>query len=179
MAQTGEHMYSPGTNVSKTGRAPGLLAADDQGLISLQSPYMPLLQSIVGEFDRELARLHALRSIVAGLTRTPALITRYVEPAVAAVAPSIEPTKPPRETGAVAGRPRERRTPKASVSVPGALAKVVPSGPVLVTSDQLAEQKSKREQGREELAAAAPAPPEDLDALSRSLAARWSTGPIQ
>ncbi len=164
------------------------------GTAPLESAHM-LLQSIVVELDRELQRLQEIRSIVAGLDRTPALVKKYIEPAVASGTPVyknmkptvaaaalvVEKAKPRRKPRADAGKPRERGTPKPKSSAePGALTRNVLSGPVVFTPARLAEEKAKREQSRAAQVPANPAqPPEDLDALSRSLSARWSTGPIQ
>ena len=157
---------------------------------SLQSPYMSLLQSIVEELDGELTRLHALRSIVAGLGRTPKAVARLISsPVVVAqgktpVTPAASPAaqrKPSRQARTDAGEPRERRPSKPRVvAEPRAFAATIPSGPVVFTPARLAEEKAKREQGKEAQIEAEPVQTaEDLDALSRSLAARWSTGMVQ
>ena len=141
---------------------------------------MPLLQSIVEEFDRELARLQALRSIVSGLSRTSRAVARLVslpelaaEPAERVVSP-VSPARqviPIRRRRADAGQPRGRREPKVeSVAEPRALAARVPLGPVVFNPDRLAEERARRAENTQ--IAAEPAP--DLDALSRHLAVRWS-----
>lgn len=151
---------------------------------------MSLLQSVVEELDRELTRLHALRSLVADLSRTPKAVARLISQPVTAskplqlttpAPPNIEHAKPARKVRADAGKPRERRAVKSRASSePRAFTAVVPNGPVVVNPARLAEEKAKREQSREAVAPAEPVPSaEDLDALSRNLAARWSTGLIQ
>ena len=139
---------------------------------------MPLLQSILAELDRELARLHALRSIVASLRRTPAAVGQHLVPVIPpATTPLAEHPEPNRKTRVVAGRPRGVRVPKPT-SEPRALAMNVPSGPVVVNPARLAEERARRREDREVEAAseADASSQQDLDAMSRSLAARWNTG---
>ena len=152
---------------------------------------MPLLQSIVEEFDRELARLHALRSIVAGLSRTSEAVARLISsPAslmdqTALAAPvatqAEEKPGPPRKLRADEGKPRERRAAKSRIIEQArAFAAAIPSGPVVINPTRLAEEKVRREQSRKVQATVEPVQAaEGLDALSRSLAARWSTGMVQ
>ena len=148
---------------------------------------MPLLQSIIEELDSELARLQSLRSIVAGLGRTPEAVAGLISSSTAVtgheqtavpVAPEFEQPKPPRKTRADAGKPRELRARKSrTISEPRAFATAIPSGPVVFSPTQLAEEKARRAESK-----GLPAAPEsvqtaeDLDALTRSLAARWNTG---
>lgn len=151
---------------------------------------MSLLQSIVEEVDRELARLQSLRSIVAGLSRSPEVVAGLIsspvvlpkrEAPAASSALAIRQPKPPRKTRADAGKPRERRSAKPrSVSEPHAFAATIPSGPVVFNPVRLAEEKTKREQAQDAPVNTEPdRSSEDLDELSRSLAARWSTGMAQ
>lgn len=152
---------------------------------------MTLLQSIVGELDRELARLRDLRELVAELgqmlavvaqiSSSPVMAPTSSESVLAAVLPLAQAAKPARRTRADAGKPRGRRTPKSSSPAePRALSRSVPSGPVVFTASQLAEEKAKCEQAKESQVTAAPDTSlEDLDALGRSLSARWSTGLVQ
>ena len=146
------------------------------------------LQSIVSELDRELGRLHALRSIVAGLSRTPKAVARLLSTPVNSsvhdevsepIASLDEQLDRPRGTRVNAGKPRGRRT-KEIVLEPRAFAAAIPTGPVVFNPTQLAEERAKRDQGKALLAAPEPVQTaEDLDALTRSLAARWSTSSNQ
>ena len=152
---------------------------------------MPLLQSIVEQFDRELARLHALRAIVAGLSRTSETVARFVSsPAslkgqivlAAPAAPQAEEKPgPPRDLRAHRGKLREQRADKSrNFEQARAFAATIPSGPVVISPKRLAEEKVQRGQSREAQATVTPMQEtEDLDALSQSLAARWSTGMAQ
>ncbi len=152
---------------------------------------MPLLQSIVEEFDRELTRLQALRSIVAGLSRTPEVIACLISsPAsleeetvqgVATASPADEQSRPPRNPRADKGKPRVRQADKSrTIEQARAFAATIPSGPVVINPTRLAEERIQRKQSRKAEATVEPVQAaEDLDALSRSLAARWNTGMVQ
>ena len=148
-----------------------------------------LLQSVVAELDRELSRLHTLRSIVAGLSRTPKAVAQLVSYPVARVKQDViesvttgsEQSKPQRKARADAGQPRGRRPRKPEVTTESrAFAAAIPSGPVLFNPTRLAEEKARREQGKEAPRLAdVVQPPEDLDALARSMAAQWGTARAQ
>lgn len=140
---------------------------------------MALLQSIVGELDRELTHLQQLRRIVVDLGHTPAVVRRLalppLPPAAAAAPAAIEPR------GKEQKRERRQREPKKPQAAPPARALVAgtPSGPVLVNPARLAEEREQRARTGAESADTAVQQPEDLDALSRSLATRWATQAIQ
>ena len=78
-----------------------------------------------------------------------------------------------------AGKPRGSRNSKPQAEE-RALARVVPSGPVVFSPAQLAQERIRRYQPK--ILATAPElgtpEPVDLDALSRDLASRWSTGVV-
>lgn len=141
---------------------------------------MPLLQSIVAELDRELNRLYEIRKVVVSLSRTPAIVTRYTVPAAEPETPPTESHKPVRRPRADAGQRPGPRTQKA-LKGERALSATVPSGPVVFNPTRLAEERARRQEKREMSPTPLPASetPEDLDALSRNLAARWNTGLIQ
>lgn len=115
-----------------------------------------LLQSILQLFDQELARLRALRDIVADLA-TPsdvvelpiALASVVVEvPAAPEPVPIVEPAPPKRTTTrapkgfarAAVGRKAPAR--KARPVDHGALTSAIPAGPVVVSADRLQVKKA-------------------------------------
>lgn len=139
-----------------------------------------LLQFIVAELDRELYRLHEIRKIVAGLSRTPAVVRRYTAVTLNPETPVLETPRRPRKPRADVGQrrgPKPRETPSAV----RALAAQVPAGPVVFNPARLAEERARREENRaaETAAATTLSAEQDMDALTRDLAARWSTGLVQ
>lgn len=138
---------------------------------------MPLLQFIVAELDRELDRLHEIRNVVLSLSQTPAVVTRYTVPVTQTEA--LQPEQPTRvrHPRADAGRRRGPRVQKAPQEA-RALTATLPSGPVVISPARLAEERARREESREveTVSLHIPEGKEDFEALSRSLAARWSTG---
>ena len=141
---------------------------------------MPLLQHILDELDRELTRLHAIRTIVAGLSRTPVLVSRPTAPALQPAPPAVAEPKRTRRPRSVAGRRRGPHSPKPALE-PRALATNVPSGPVVFNPDRLARERARRQESREAESSSKfmASPAEDMDALSRDLAARWMAGAMQ
>jgi hypothetical protein len=135
---------------------------------------MSLLPYILAQLDEELARLQVLRDIVASLSRTPALFPRLVEPAARAE-PAAPAPQPLQTTRATAGRPRGPRVLKRPVT-PRALAAAVPTGPVVVNPSRLVQERDRPIESREEDTTPAASSEEDLDAISRNLAARWIPG---
>ena len=127
--------------------------------------------------------------IVAGLSRTPKVVARLVvlpiptksQPTADPANPVREERKPRRKARADAGKPRGKRTPKPSATPDArAFATTIPSSPVVFSPARLAEEKRQKEQGREVPVLADMAqPPEDLDALARSMAAQWGTVRVQ
>lgn len=147
-----------------------------------------LLQSILQELDSELTRLQELRRLVADLSRTPAVVAKVTVPQQESSVLLDAPTPVPLRQSRLRrdpNLPREPRGPrKRSEPNPRAFAKTIPSSPVVVTPQELAqkaEARAKRNERREREATpeSASMAQEDLDALSRSLAARWSTGLVQ
>jgi hypothetical protein len=112
-----------------------------------------LLQSIVQELDCELARLERLRSIVAGLSRTPAFVRRLTQ-SVETVPISAKVSVP---LGKRPGRPRRTEaSPRIARAVKPepepaerALARSIPAGPVVINPARLAEERARRQQSRE------------------------------
>ena len=144
-----------------------------------------LLQFIVAELDRELYRLHAIRKIVAGLSLTSAVLRPYtaltLTPEMPVLqAPMLETPRRPRKSRADLGQ-RPRPKPQETPSAVRALATQVPAGPVVFNPARLAEERARREETRaaETAAAATLSADQDMDALTRDLAARWSTGLVQ
>lgn len=135
---------------------------------------MPLLQSIVDGFDRELTRLHALRSIVLDLGRMPASVPRFVkasaEPVIVEPAPATRPRKPRRDAGMRRGPQKGKRRPASELH---ALASSMPSGPIVVYPKRLQPEAQATED--QTAVARSESTSADLEAASRHLAARWNT----
>ena len=134
-----------------------------------------LLQSIVAELDRELDRLQALRSIVADLRRTSAVVRRLTEPAAESPAQPAAAASPK-----LGRRPRsdagQRRGPRTRKPVPDerALAATVPSGPVVFYPGRKVALAAEPVTVMPEPVVIPEHTPEQLDAESRALAARWA-----
>ena len=154
---------------------------------SQQSLYMPSLQSTIEEFDRELALLHILRSIVAGLGRTPKVVARLISSRPGQQTPrnwgrscstGERASQAAKESQSRCGQaPRTANTEVGLVSGSTCLRGNGPKWPGRVQPDWLAEQKAQREQSRVGQQPIEPVQEgEDLEALTRNLAARWSIG---
>lgn len=148
-----------------------------------------LLQQIIHQLDGELVRLQSLRGIVAGLSKSAAIV-RSLEPKIDKLLKAeVKVPEPP----ARRGRPRKNveapvpapsklrvpRMPRLGRSTePTALAKFTPAGPVVVSAAALAKERETR-------VSAKAAAPKGHDAdrkvevrpemFARQLAARWLT----
>lgn len=140
---------------------------------------MPLLRYIVHELDGELTRLQEIRRIVAGLSRTSAVVRRLTVGLSAVPAAEPVPVSPEEQAGRLLRRPRSdagsrrgsRPKPVRSTET-RALASVVPSGPVVFYPGRQQADSSTQPQQPDRTA-------EDLETASRALAARWATAVLQ
>lgn len=147
---------------------------------------MPLLQSIVHELDCELNRLREIRRIVAGLSRTSAVVRRLsvdlsattaVDPLPAGPDTAEQAGKLRRRARSDAGRQRGSRPQVAHLAEPRALASAVPSGPVVFYPGRQQSESSKQPKAQPMVLVERTA--EELETASRALAARWASSAHQ
>lgn len=163
-----------------------------------------LLQHILHQLDGELVRLRSLRTVVAGLARSPAVLRtltpkldQLLKPesaagaavAVVASAPARRPGRPRKtsETAVVRARPAgvsraARTTPAPSKGEPKALSKALSAGPVVVSAVALARERELRASAKAAAqveSEAAPALALRSETSARELAARWLISPAK
>lgn len=143
-----------------------------------------LLQSVVAELDRHLARLFALREIVAGLENTPAAIRNLPISLPVLSKSETDPTIAPKSLIKLRKVKilQHASSPKKKVTVnlgPLVMSRSIPAGPVVVSPRQLAEERERRQMTQTQTAIVLTDAPMDLEEMSRSLSVRWFIGPVQ
>ena len=142
---------------------------------------MTLLQQIIHQLNVELDRLQSLRAIVAGLG-APAPRAGSADPTrVARLAPeppsNASPVRPRRtSTRSKPARPQPQKPLEFR-----ALSSSVPSGPVVVSAQELARERELRRSAKPVAPQAEEEPVTSeaaLNALTRDLAIRWRSGTV-
>ena len=144
-----------------------------------------LLQHIIGQLDAELARLAALRKIVAGLEKANPVISQIIPKATddreqlapAATDEVVNTEVLPARRVRAARVPSERRSRRAPAAETTALGRAIPGGPVVVSAEALARERATRVATTRTSAEQNKAPHENAETLTRNLSARWLSGP--